>query len=160
MHTLEDLTRIFTEAGAKDPESWANSQYNEGINQLGRFSFLKCITSEWLQENQFDWIDNHISSNSDNFGNPCSQLGRALSEMILKGVSKESIIGLIRVIQYETLHHVCSTIDLSIDIQTPVSEWGLFEIDKNNTPTSAINGLHESLLEFDPSGNEMRPRGI
>lgn len=43
---LKSLTEIFRQAGAKDPESWASSQIEEGINQLARFSFLKTITSE------------------------------------------------------------------------------------------------------------------
>jgi hypothetical protein len=36
---------------------------------------------------------------------------------------------------------------------------GLFQKDENYNPTVEISGLHESLIEFDPSGNEMRPRG-
>ena len=49
---LESLTEIFRKAGARNPEMWAGSQIEEGINQLARFSFLKTITSEWLKEDE------------------------------------------------------------------------------------------------------------
>jgi len=35
------LTELFKKLGAEDPESWANSQVEEGINQLGRYLFLR-----------------------------------------------------------------------------------------------------------------------
>jgi hypothetical protein len=156
---LETLTEIFRQAGASDPEQWAISQIEEGINQLGRFSFLKSITTEWLKENALDWVDNQIAFSYSNPCDPCSQLPKALKEMLEKNVSREAIVDLIRVIQYNALHHVCSTIDGAYGASTPVSNWGLYELDEEEyTPTEPITMLHESLLEFDPSGKEMRPR--
>lgn len=78
--------------------------------------------------------------------------------MLDKNVSKETIIDLIRVIQFETLFHVCSTIDKSFEADTPVSNWTLFEIDDDDNIKDSISGLHESLIEFDPSGKDLRPR--
>lgn len=37
--------------------------------------------------------------------------------------------------------------------------WGLFEIDEDAKPFGRmIGGLHESVLELDPTGREMRPK--
>ncbi|MFT3823522.1 MAG: hypothetical protein QM731_06355 [Chitinophagaceae bacterium] len=155
---LESLTEVFRQAGAIDQEIWASSQIEEGINQLGRFSFLKAITSEWLKEDDVNWVDNQIEFNYSQPGDPLSQLPKALKEMLDKNVSRETIIDLIRVIQFNTLFHVCSTIDKSIEADTPVTNWTLYETDDDDNPNNVINGLHESLLEFDPSDKEMRPR--
>jgi len=155
---LKSLTEVFRQAGAIDPEMWASSQIEEGINQLGRFSFLKTITSEWLKEDDFNWVDNQIEFNYSQPGDPCSQLPKALKEMLDKNINRETILDLIRVIQFNTLFHVCSTIDRSFEADTPITSWALFEVDDDDNPKETLIGLHESLLEFDPSGKEMRPR--
>lgn len=155
---LNSLKEIFRQAGAKNPEMLASSQINEGINQLARFSFLKTITSEWLKEEEVNWVDNQIEFNYSNPGEPCSQLPKALKDMLDKNVSRETIIDLVRVIQFETLLHVCSTIDKSFEADTPVKNWSLYELDDDDNVKNSIIGLHESLLEFDPSDKEMRPR--
>lgn len=156
INDLKNLTEVFRQAGAKDPESWASSQIEEGINQLGRFSFLKTITSEWLKEDDIEWVDNQIEHDFSQPGDPFSQLPKALKEMVDKNVNRETILSLIRVIQYNTLFHVCSAIDRSFEADTPIKSWALFEVDEDENPKETIVGLHESLLDFDPSGNEMR----
>ncbi len=36
--------------------------------------------------------------------------------------------------------------------------WGLFETDEEGNPVGTqVSGLHESVLELDPTGREMRP---
>ena len=155
---LESLTEIFRQSGARNAEIWAGSQIEEGINQLARFSFLKTITKEWLKEDEVNWIDNQIKFSYTRPGAACSQLPMALKEMLEKGVSREAIIDLIRVIQFNTLFHVCSAIDKSILADTPVTNWTLYETDDDDNLKASIDALHESLLDFDPSGKEMRPR--
>ncbi|HET6990517.1 MAG TPA: hypothetical protein VFJ43_04295, partial [Bacteroidia bacterium] len=118
----------------------------------------KTITSEWLKEDNLSWVDNQIEFNYSRPGDPCSQLPKALKEMLDKNVSREAIIDLIRVIQFNTLFHVCSAIDKSFEADTPVANWTLYEVDDDDNPKNSITGLHESLLEFDPSGKEMEPR--
>jgi hypothetical protein len=155
---LKSLTEVFRQAGAIAPEMWAKCQIEEGINQLGRFSFLKAITSEWLKEEDLNWVDNQIEFNYSQPAEPCSQLPNALKEMRERNGSREAIVDLIRVIQFDTLFHVCSIIDKSIEADTPVKNWSLYELDEDNNPKDSLNELHESLLAFDPSGKEMRPR--
>lgn len=155
---LKQLSEIFRNAGAVDPESWAFSEIEEGIPQLARFSFLKAITSILLKETDLDWGDDQIEGNYKDSNEPGAQILPALKEMLEKNVSREAITDLVRVIQYQTLFHVCSTIDCTYEPGTPIESWGLFQKDENEDPTVEISGLHESLLEFDPSQNEMRPR--
>ena len=155
---LRQLTEVFKQAGAQNPELWAASQLDEGINQLGRFSFLKAISSTILKEDETGWVDSQLSNGFPNSDIPGSQIVAALKEMVEKSVSKEAIIDLIRVIQWETLAHVCATIDGIYELETPISKWGLFQLDDDYNPSEQISGLNESLLEFDPSGKEMRPR--
>jgi len=139
-NSLEGLTEIFRQAGALEPELWARSQLNEGINQLSRFSFLKGITSEWLKEDDLDWVNNRIQQDNSKPGDPCSQLPKALKEMLDKNVSKEAIVDLIRVIQFETLFHVCSTIDRTYETDTPVKDWSLYQVDQEVTLSASSVG--------------------
>lgn len=37
--------------------------------------------------------------------------------------------------------------------------WGLFQTDAEGNAVAPIGGLHESVLETDPTGREMRPGG-
>jgi hypothetical protein len=36
--------------------------------------------------------------------------------------------------------------------------WCLFQIDENGHPVAVVDGLHESVLETEPTGREMRPK--
>lgn len=78
--------------------------------------------------------------------------------MLDKNVSREAIVDVIRIIQFETLYHVCSVIDGVYEAEVPVKDWSLYQLDEDGNPVDPINGLHESLLQCDPSGHEMRPR--
>jgi protoporphyrinogen oxidase len=151
------LVESFRKHGAKDPESWAESEVEEGINQLARFSLLKALTSELLKESDLEWVD-EVANRSAEPGVPLSQLGPAVKQMLDKGVSKEAIIDLVRVIQYNSLAHVASVLDDSSSFDTPVNNWAVFECDEDDAPIEAISSLHESLLEFDPSDREFMPR--
>jgi|SRR6476661_1903839 len=146
------LTEIFRRAGAAHPEAWARSQVHEGVNQLARFSFLRTISETWLPENATNWIETQRQIPTTADTPPGTPLSSAVRELLTKGVSPEQILSLIRTIQFETLSHVCQTLDGAIEATTPVQHWALFEIDAQGLPTRPIQALHESLLEFDPTG--------
>jgi hypothetical protein len=42
----------------------------------------------------------------------------------------------------------------------PKVNWELFEVDSTGKPLHPVDGLHESVLDTDPTGREMRPRGV
>jgi hypothetical protein len=152
------LTEVFREAGATNPELWARSQVQEGINQLARFSFLKSISAAWLPETATNWVEAQIHSTPAISPYPGAQLSTVVQEMVTKGVRPESIVDLVRVIQFEALFHVCQTLDIGNEVDTSLVDWALFEVDKQGQPTRVIDALHESLLEFDPSRRELFPR--
>ncbi|SFQ82391.1 hypothetical protein [Hymenobacter arizonensis] len=152
------LAETFRQAGAANPETWARSQVHEGINQWARFHFLKTLSTAWLPENALDWVEAQRQAPSGDAQHAGAQLPKAVREMRAVGVRPEQILDLIRVIQFETLFHVCHTLDGATEATPPVQGWALFETDAQGMPLRPIEALHESLLEFDPSGRELRPR--
>jgi len=57
---IDRLTALFAKLGARDAESWAQSQIEEGIPQLQRFLFLRQAWRNVLEEHSTDWIERHI----------------------------------------------------------------------------------------------------
>ena len=156
---LDTLAEVFRKAGAPDPESWAASQLEEGIPQLARFLFLRQAWKYVADEGNHDWINASIGAFENNPERPFSGVGRALASMTAKGVTDEEIIDLVRGCEAETLSGFCYLLeDPGLTEEDPEVEWALFQIDEQGQPIAAIDGLHESVLETDPTGREMRPR--
>jgi hypothetical protein len=61
--------------------------------------------------------------------------------------------------QWQLLFRLCYLLDDPGDVEDEVRDvtWRLFQVDENNKPVAIIGGLHESVLETEPSGREMRP---
>ncbi len=156
---LQRLTELFRQHGANDPESWARSQLEEGIPQLAIFCFAKALWEGVIEEGDEDWVDREIQSAKLHPKNPCAQAGPALAEMLARGVGRESINALVRVMQYSALYHACSLIDGAVSVDLPVNEWVLHQVDAEGRAVAIIQGLHEVLLSMDPTGREMRPKG-
>ena len=156
---LRSLAEVFRQAGAADPESWANSQLAEGIPQLAIFSFAKSLWNGVMPEDDDKWIDQEIEWARSRPRDPCAQSGPALEEMLAKGVSRKAIVDLVRVFQYSALYHACSILDGSRVEDVPITDWTLHQVDEEGKDVAIIQGLHEVLLGMDPTGREMRPRG-
>ena len=155
---LRQLAEVFRLHGADEPESWARSQLEEGIPQLAIFCFLKALWQGIASEEDGDWFEGEIEWAKSRPNAPCAQLGPALEEMLAKGVRREAIIDLIRVMQYNLLYHACLLIDGSRKVDFPINDWTLHQVDEEGRPVAIIQGLHEVLLSMDPTGREMRPR--
>src|SRR5258705_6557785 len=106
MSQLEELTELFRKLGAPDPELWASSQVHEGFNQLGRFLFLRQAWRMLVDESD-QWIQAQIDYSRENAGAPCSGGGRALENLLAKGVNPQDITEVVRVMQYELLFRLC-----------------------------------------------------
>lgn len=156
---LRRLTEVFRQHGARDPETWARSQLEEGIPQLAIFCFARALWDGVVPEGDDGWIDEEIRHAESRPGDPCAQSGLALAEMLAKGVSRQAIVDLVRVFQYSALYHACALLDGSLGVDLPVSQWTLHQTDDEGRPVAIIQGLHEVLLGMDPTGREMRPRG-
>ena len=103
MENLEQLTELFRKLGAPEPETWASSQVNEGINQLGRFLFLREAWRRVLDENDHSWIQNRIEISARNSDAPCAGIGPALQRLLAQGVNPQDLTDVVRVMQYELL---------------------------------------------------------
>ncbi|MGH1470704.1 MAG: hypothetical protein ACRBCS_05885 [Cellvibrionaceae bacterium] len=154
--TKEELIKIFKNLGADEPESWADSQIKEGIPQLCRFLFLKGMWDSVVPDNE-KWVDEYVN---DTMENECfSGASIAIRKMIECGVPKKYITELCRGIGGELIFNIATMIDdPSVLLENDVVSWGLFELDGNGNPKSLIAGLHESVLETDPTGRECLPR--
>ncbi len=162
--THEELREIFHSLGADEPDAWAGSEVRENIPQLARFLFLRGAWSFILKEDDATWPDDYIDTEE---GGPNSGAGPALRRILKKGVDVRDLTNLIRIMQCELLFQVCYLLDDPFPAIEDVVEripalkevaWGVFELDDNEDPTRRIGGLHESVLEMDPTGREMRPR--
>jgi hypothetical protein len=154
------LTRLFELAGANDPQSWAKSEVDEGIPQLARFLFLRQAWRQILAEGDVTWIDREIQHSKRSPDAPGAGLGHSLSRLLSSGANRDDLTEVARTVQWQLLHGLCYQLsDPSIE-EPELSDvgWGLFEVDEDGNAGRPIGGLHESVLDTDPSGREMRPK--
>jgi hypothetical protein len=91
---------------------------------------------------------------------PYAGAGHALESLIAKGATPEELIDLVRGMQAELLFRLCYLLEDPALDEPEVSDiaWGLFTLDPDGRPKARLTGLHESVLETDPTGREMKPR--
>ena len=156
---FEELTAIFRRLGASDPEGWAISQVQEGIPQLARFVFLKQAWSLVLADGDTGWTAPYIESALNKPDEPYAGVGLALQRLLSAGADPRDLTDVVRGIQADLLFNLCYLLgDPGFPNQIADVAWGLFQLDDDDRPVAHIGGLHESVLETDPTGREMRPR--
>jgi hypothetical protein len=162
---LRRLTEHFRAMGAFDPESWAKSQLEEGIPQYARLVFLRQAWKNLIVEGDSSWIKALIQESERRPRDPGAGAGPALKRMLAAGATREDIAEVVRVMQWQVLAGVAyqladpGVVDYPSE-DLPRVNWTLFEVDDNGEPLHPIDGLHESVLDTDPSGREMRPKGV
>lgn len=162
---LQRLTEEFRALGAFDPESWARSQIEEGIPQYARLVFLRQAWTNIVAEDDTSWIDVEIHESERKPRDPGASSGPALKRMLASGASQEDITEVVRVMQWQLLFNLAyqladpGVVEYPSD-ELPRVDWALFELDADGKPLHPIDGLHESVLDTDPSGREMRPKGV
>lgn len=157
---VQKLTKLFRLVGARDPESWAKSQAEEGIPQLARFLFLRQAWRSIVTENDPAWINSAIRSVETQPDAPYAGVGHALKRLRSLGASDDDLTDLVRGMQAELLFQLCYQLDDPGDLEDEVGDvsWSLVQTNDDGEVVAQINGLHESVLETDPTGREMRPR--
>ncbi len=67
-----------------------------------------------------------------------------------------------RVMQWWLLQRFCYLLDDPQILDEEVKDicWRLCQVDEDGQPINFIGGLHESVLETDPTGREMCPNGV
>lgn len=158
--SLEDLTDLFKRLGARDPEGWAASQINEDIPQLTRFLFLRQAWRQIVSEEDKNWPRENATTPDASSNRPYDGMSHALASLLEKGATQEELIDLVRGAQASLLFQICYLLNDPM-LEEPELEdfgWGLFQVDREGVPVRPIEALHESVLETDPTGREMRPR--
>ncbi|MFT3926897.1 MAG: hypothetical protein QM778_30405 [Myxococcales bacterium] len=157
---LAALTERFRALGAKNPVDWASSQIGEGIPQLHRYLFLRQAWRAIVSDDDHAWIDANIAATKRDPNAPYAGVGHALAAMREKGVDDEDIAQLVRGMQAELLFSFCYLLEDPNfeDADAMGVSWSLVALDEQGEPTGPIPGLHESVLELDPTGRDMRPK--
>jgi hypothetical protein len=87
-------------------------------------------------------------------------VGLALKTLRSLGAGDHEITDIVRGMQAELLFQLCNLLDEGGDSESEVLgvQWGLVQVGAGGRPLEPIGSLHESVLEMDPTGREMRPR--
>ncbi len=158
----EELAATFRRLGAPDPEGWARSQVEEGIPQLARFLFLRQAWRQIVQEDDSSWIDASIDRAKTHPVEPYAGVGHALGKLRARGATNDELTEVVRGMQTQLLFRLCYLLEDPGDVEPEVGDvgWVLVQVDQEGNVLDTIGGLHESVLETDPAGREMRPRGV
>ena len=160
---LQELTALFRKLGAKNPEGWARSQIEDNIPQLARFLFLRQAWKLVIDENDRKWISEMRGHHPHG---PGGDIGPAITRILAAGGDEDDLTKVVRIMQWKLLFELCYLLDdpdskrdeLGV-VKKEVEDivWCLVQVDDNG-PIAVINGLHESVLETEPNGREMRPK--
>ncbi len=156
----KELAALFRKLGARDPEGWARSQVEEGFPQVARFLFLRQAWRQIVAEGDSTWIGNLIQRAQAHPDEPYAGVGHALKKLRSRGATDEEITDVVRGMQAELLFSFCYLLEDPGDIEAEVADvaWTLVQVDDDGNVLCNIGGLHESVLDTDPTGREMRPR--
>lgn len=157
---IKELAALLAKLGAPDPESWAHSQVNGGVPQLARYLFLRQAWRSIVSEDDSYRIDRAIQHAESGPEQPYAGAGHALRSLRAKGATDRELTDLVRAMQAELLFSFCYLLEDPAIEEVEASEvtWTLVQTDSEGNVLGAIGGLHESVLETDPPGREMRPR--
>ena len=158
--THDELAALFRKLGARGPDAWADSQLTEGIPQLARFLFLRQAWQNIVREEDPSWIGRYIEAAENSPNEPYAGVGHALKKLTARGATADEITDVVRGMQAELLFSFCYLLEDAGDVEPEVAGvlWALVQIDDEGNVIGPIEALHESVLETDPTGREMRPR--
>lgn len=148
-----ELIKKFKALKVPEPEEWANSQIEEGINQYSRAKALSLLFEpvQKYADNSFidAYMDQEISEEE-----PYGLLGGVLCHMVKAGISKTEINYFIRCIQVQYIGEICSKMD-GCGAESPTDGICLCDRNEDAQTVEYPDGLHESVFEVE--GNDMVP---
>jgi hypothetical protein len=157
----EKLAALFRSLGAHAPERWVSHVLADPEPQLARYLFLKQAWERIIGEGEVAWIDEQIERTKVHPTEPYAGLGIALKRVLAAGASREDISEIGRCLQAQMLFTIGYLLDGPAYEEPGLEEiqWSLFRVNEEEVPYGEpIAGLHESVLETDPTGREMRPK--
>jgi hypothetical protein len=84
---LAKLTALFRKLGARDPESWAQSEISEGIPQLARFLFLRQAWRNVVAAADDRWQSAQIATATRSPNEPGAAAGLAIQRLLAAGAN-------------------------------------------------------------------------
>jgi hypothetical protein len=162
---LQRLASHFRSMGAQNPESWARSQLEEGIPQFARLVFLREAWGAVIGDGDTRWIKRFTDEAERRPRDPGAGIGPALKRILASGADSGDLAEVVRVMQWHVLQAIADQLDdpgvvVYPSDNTPRVKWTLFEVNDDGEPLHPIGALHESLLDTEPTGREMRPKGV
>ncbi|HJT74163.1 MAG TPA: hypothetical protein VJ720_09095 [Chitinophaga sp.] len=141
---LEQLVIKMANAGAKEPFSWAFSEFREGIPQFARFMVLK-----GLYQSAYD-IEGSIGTGNDfdpHIDTVYKEIADAVGEEKLKGFLINYGKGM--------LYNMLGILDEGNTDYESEDSWQLMEHNRgSDTLGKPVSGLHEDFLEFEQQLSE------
>lgn len=128
-----------------------------------RRAFVRSVWFNVPSEDDVSWV-RRISMLPPAPKEPLGDYGALVKRMLDCGLTEHEIARFAKLVGYETAHGIMYLLaDPSAgfpEINNPENvAWTLYQIDpKTEAPIEPLSGLHEDMLELDPSGREMRPR--
>lgn len=157
---IAELAKRFEALGAPDPRGWAASQVREGIPQLARYLFLRQAWRLIVPDGDTSWIAADVASAERDPVAPYAGVGHALARLRAGGASDSDLTDLVRGKQAELLFALCYLLE-DPGLDEPEARdvlWALVQVTEEGEVVGPIPALHESVLETDPTGRELRPR--
>ena len=148
----QNLINKFKALNVDDPEAWAESQIEEGINQLSRAKALSMMWRGVLKEGDVKKLRT-ISKISPNPDEPFGLYGYILNKILDSGISEQEMLYFIRCNQVEMISRITGCSDGISKENKETSSICICDVTGKNVELP--DSLHESVLEFDE--NEMRP---
>lgn len=139
MTHISDLAAKFEALGVPDASGWAKSQMNEGIDQLSRATVLRAMADIVIGSHRLsklfadaDWVTDEVRN-----------AARRIDDV---GVSSNDLALVVKAVVYHALSDMMVLFDGSAEFDNNPGQIqaGLFKLDDDFEPASAIDGLHES----------------
>ena len=155
-----ELARLLRTLGAHNPEEWVKYVVAEPEGQLARYLFLKQAWDRIIQDGEVKWIDDAIERSNEYPDEPYAGLGTSLRRALEAGACREDLSEIGRCLQAQMLFNIGYLLDGPAHSHPGLEalQWALFRVAEDGKAIGKpIAGLHESVLETDPTGREMRP---
>ena len=126
---------------------------------MGRFLFLREAWARIVPASDPSWIHTEVRDAEARPNDPYAGVGQSLKALLATGATEADLTNLVRGMQAQLLFHLCYLLEDAnlAEEQVRDIQWGLFLLDSDGRPTKPLGGLHESVLETDPTGREVRP---
>jgi len=139
MTDTEDLAAKFEMLGVPDPAIWAKTQVNEGIDQLSRATVLRAMADVVIKSSSMPALFADAVWVTDEVRNAAKRIEDS-------GVSSADLALFVKTAVYHSLSDMMVLFDncAEFEINPGQIQAGLFKLNDDFEPSSAIEGLHES----------------